>query len=55
MIKSRRMRWAKRVARIGEMINVYRVLVEMPAEKIPLRRLRRRCEDNIKLDPKEIG
>ena len=47
MIKSRRMRWAGQVARMGER-GVYRVLVGKPEEKIPLGRLRRRWEDNIR-------
>jgi hypothetical protein len=36
MIKSRRMRWAWHVARMGEQRNVYRVLVGKPEEKRPL-------------------
>jgi hypothetical protein len=35
--------------------NVYRILVGKPEEKRPLRRPRRRWEDNIKMDLKEIG
>jgi hypothetical protein len=35
--------------------HVYRVLVGKPEGKRPLRRLRRRREDNIKLDLREIG
>jgi len=34
---------------------VYRVLVGKPEGKRPLRRLRRRWEDNIKMDHKEVG
>jgi hypothetical protein len=30
MIKSRRMRWAEHVARMGEKRNTYRILVEIP-------------------------
>jgi hypothetical protein len=48
-IKSRRMRWAGHVARMGEGRNVYRVLVGKPEGKRPLERLRRRWEDGIKL------
>jgi hypothetical protein len=33
MIKSRRMRWAGRVAPMGEKRNAYRILVEKPEEK----------------------
>jgi hypothetical protein len=34
---------------------VHRVLVEKPEGKTPLRRLRRRWEDDIKMDLQEIG
>jgi len=54
VIKSRRIRWAGHVARIGERKSVYRVLVEEPERKRPLGRHRRRWEDNIKMDLKEI-
>jgi hypothetical protein len=40
--KSRRMRLAGQVARMGESISVYRVLVGKPEGKRPLGRLRRR-------------
>ena len=36
VIKSRRMRWARHVARMGETKGVYRVLVGSPEGKIPL-------------------
>jgi len=55
MIKSRRLRWAGHVARIGEERGVYRVLVGKPKGKRPLGRLRRRWEDNIKMDLQEVG
>jgi hypothetical protein len=42
IIKSRRMRWAGHVARMGEERNVYRLLVGKPEGKRPLRRQRRR-------------
>jgi hypothetical protein len=54
-IKSRRMRWAGHVARMGEGRNVYRVLVGKPEGKIPLERPRRRWEDGIKMDLTETG
>jgi hypothetical protein len=54
VIKSRRMRWAGHVARMGEGIGVYRVLVERPEGKRPLGRPRRRWENNIKMDLREI-
>jgi hypothetical protein len=40
IIKSRRMRWAGHVARMGEKRNAYRILVGKPEGKIPLGRLR---------------
>jgi hypothetical protein len=54
-IKSRGLRWAGPVARMGEGIGVYRVLVWRPECKRPLGRPRRKWEDNIKLDLREIG
>jgi hypothetical protein len=54
-IKSRRMRWAGHVARMGEGRNVYRVLAGNPEGKRPLGRPRRRWEDGIKMDLAEIG
>jgi hypothetical protein len=47
-VKSRRMRWAGHVARMGEERKVYKVLVEKPEGKRPLGRPRRRWEDGIK-------
>jgi hypothetical protein len=55
VIKSRRMRWAGHVARMGEGRGVYRVLVGRPECKRPLGRPRRRWEYSIKLDLREIG
>jgi hypothetical protein len=55
VIKSRRMRWAGHVARMGEGRGVYRVLVGKPEGKRSLGRTRRRWEDNIKMDLREIG
>jgi hypothetical protein len=46
-IKSRRMRWAGHVARMGERRGVYRTLVGKPEGKRPLGRPRRRWEHNI--------
>jgi hypothetical protein len=40
---------------MGEGRGVYRVLVGRPEEKRPLGRPRRRWEDNIKMDLREIG
>jgi hypothetical protein len=50
VVKSRRMRWAGHVARMGEDKCVHRVLVAKPEGKRPLGRSRRRWEDNIKMD-----
>jgi hypothetical protein len=49
------MRWAGHVARMGEGRNVYRVLVGKPEGKRPLGRPRRRREDGIKMDLREVG
>jgi hypothetical protein len=54
-IKSRRMRWVGHVARMGEGRNVYRGLVGKPEGKRPLERPRRRWEEGIKMDLREIG
>jgi hypothetical protein len=54
MIKSRRMRWAGHVARMREGRGVYRVLIGRSEGKRPLGRPRRRWEDNIKMDLREI-
>jgi hypothetical protein len=50
VIKSRRMRWAGHVGRMGEGRGVYRVLIGRPEGKRPLGRSRRRWEDNIKME-----
>jgi hypothetical protein len=55
VIKVRRMRWAGHVARIGEVRGVYNILVSKPEGSRPLGRPRRRWEDNIKMDLREIG
>jgi hypothetical protein len=54
-VKSRRMRWAGHVARMGGERKVYKVLVVNPEGKRPLGRPRRRWEDGIKMDLREIG
>ncbi|KAJ4440903.1 hypothetical protein ANN_10750 [Periplaneta americana] len=54
-IKSRRLRWAGHVARMGESRNAYRALIGRPERKIVLGRPRRRWEDNIKMDLREVG
>jgi hypothetical protein len=55
VIKSRRMRWAGHVARMGEKRKMYRLLVGKPERKRPLGRPRRRWMDNIKVDILETG
>jgi hypothetical protein len=54
-VKSRRMRWAGHVARMGEERKLYKVLVGRPEGKRPLGRPRRRWEDGIRMDLREIG
>jgi hypothetical protein len=54
IIKSRRMRWAGHVARMGKKRNVYRILVGKPEGKRPLERPGRRWGDNIRMDLREI-
>ena len=54
VIKSRRMRWAGHVARMGEEMGVYRVLVGKPEGKRPLGSPRRRRVDNIRMDLQEV-
>jgi hypothetical protein len=54
-IKSRRMRWAGHVARMGGERNVYRVFSGKPEGKRPLGRPRRKWEDRVRIDLREIG
>jgi hypothetical protein len=49
------MRWAGHVARIGEKIKVYKILVGKLEGKRPLGRPRRRWEDGIRMDLGEMG
>jgi hypothetical protein len=55
VIKSRRMRWAGHVARMGEERGVHRVLVGKPEGMRPLGRPRRRWVDNIRMVLQEVG
>jgi hypothetical protein len=55
MIKSRRMRWAGHVDSIREKTNAYRILARNPEGKGPLGVYRRRWENNIEMDLREIG
>jgi hypothetical protein len=50
IIKSRSMRWAGHVARMGEKRNVYRLLAGKPEGKRPLGRPRRRWMESIKME-----
>ena len=54
VIKSRKMRWAGLVARMGKRKCVYRVLLGKPEGKKPLGRPRNRWEDNMKIDLQEV-
>jgi hypothetical protein len=54
VIKSRRMRWAGHVARMGHRRGVYRVLVRKPEGNRPHGRSRRRWENDIKMDFQEV-
>jgi hypothetical protein len=54
VIKSRRMRWAGHVARMGEGRGAYRILVGWPEGRRPLGRPRHRWEDNLKTDLQEV-
>jgi hypothetical protein len=55
LIKSRRLRWAGHVARMGKGKGIYRLSVGRPEGKRSLGRPRRRWEDNIKMDLRETG
>ena len=55
VIMSRRLRWAGHAARVGESRVAYRDLVGKPDGRKPLGRLRHRCEENFKMDIREVG
>jgi hypothetical protein len=55
VVKSRRMRWAGHVARMGEERGVHSVLVWETEGKRTLGRPRRRWQDNIKMDVQKVG
>jgi hypothetical protein len=55
VIKARRMRWVRHVARMGEVRGAYKILVGRPEGRSPLGRPRRRWEDDIKMDLRETG
>ena len=53
--KSRRLRWAGHVARREEGRSAFKILTGKPTGKVPLGRPRRRWEENIRIEHKEIG
>ena len=55
MIKSRRLRWADHVARKEEGRRAFKIVTGTPAGRRPLGRPMYRCEENIRIDLKEIG
>jgi hypothetical protein len=55
VIKSRTMRMAEHVARMGKMRNAYKILVGKPEGRRPLGRPRSSWKDNVRVDLKEIG
>ena len=55
VIKSRRMRWAGHVARMEVDRSALKILTGKPTGMRPLERLRRRLEDNFRMDLEEIG
>lgn len=55
IMKSKRLRWAGHVARMREKRRLYSILVGRPDGKRPLGRPRRRWEDNIRRDLREVG
>ena len=48
------MRWAGHVARMEEGMSAFKILTGKPTGNRPLGRLRRRWEDNIRMDVEEI-
>jgi hypothetical protein len=54
MIKSKRMRLARHVARMGEKRDINRILVGNPEGKRPLVRPRLRWVENIKMDLRKL-
>jgi hypothetical protein len=54
-VKSRQMRWAGHVARMGEERKVYKVLAGKPEGQRPLGRPRLRWEDGIRMDVRVAG
>jgi hypothetical protein len=55
VIKFRRFRWASHVSRVEEGRSTFKILTDKPAGNRSLGRPRRRWDDNIRIDLKEIG
>jgi hypothetical protein len=55
MVMSRRITWALHVTCMGRKGHAYRILIRKPEGKRPLGRPRCRWEDNIRMDPRDIG
>jgi hypothetical protein len=55
VIKSRKKKWTVHVAHMGGRRDTYMTLVGKPQGKSPLKKPRRRCEDNIKMDLQKVG
>ena len=55
VIKSRRLKWAVHIARMEEGRSAFKILTGKPTRKRALGRPRRRWEDNIRMDLKELG
>jgi hypothetical protein len=55
VIKSRRMRWAGHVTRMEDTRGAHSILMGRPDGKRSLGKPRHRCEDNIKMDFKDVG
>ena len=55
LLSLRRLRWAGHVARMEAGRSAFNILTSKPTGKRPLGRTRHRCENNIRMDLKEIG
>ena len=55
MIRARILRWGSLVARMEEGRSAFKIVTATPEGKRSLGRPRRRWEDNIRMDLKEIG
>jgi hypothetical protein len=54
VIKSRMMRQVRNVTHVGEVRNLYKILVGKAVGKVPCERPRCRCEENIRMDLREV-